>query len=95
MRFAFAGFDLFHGMLETFASAGWKPVSLFSFVTDGQVNSNAEIVSYATRHGLPLQLSRIDEAALHARSMMGMYLSPFVGSASADGPPAVVTKTVR
>ncbi|RQT39250.1 methionyl-tRNA formyltransferase [Burkholderia contaminans] len=64
MRFALAGFDLFHGVLETFASAGWTPVSLFSFVTDDRVNSNAEIVSHATRHGLPLQLSRIDEAAL-------------------------------
>ncbi|VWC56466.1 formyl transferase [Burkholderia lata] len=66
MRFALAGFDLFHGVLETFASTGWTPVSLFSFVTDGQVNSNTEIVSYATRHGVPLQLSRIDEAALRA-----------------------------
>lgn len=64
MRFALAGFDLFHGVLETFVSTGWTPVSLFSFVTDDCVNSNAEIVSHATRHGLPLQLSRIDEAAL-------------------------------
>ncbi|MBR8219910.1 methionyl-tRNA formyltransferase [Burkholderia vietnamiensis] len=64
MRFALAGFDLFHGVLETFVSAGWTAVSLFSFVTDDRVNSNAEIVSHATRHGLPLHLSRIDEAAL-------------------------------
>ncbi|KWN14696.1 formyl transferase [Burkholderia territorii] len=64
MRFALAGFDLFHGVLETFVSAGWTPVALFSFVTDDQVNSNTEIITYATQHGLPLQLSRIDEAAL-------------------------------
>ncbi|HIC7208878.1 methionyl-tRNA formyltransferase [Burkholderia stabilis] len=66
MRFALAGFDMFHGVLDTLVSAGWTPVSLFSFVTDDQVNSNTEIVSYAAAHRLPLQMSRIDDAALRA-----------------------------
>lgn len=64
MRFALAGFDLFHGVLEAFVRAGWKPVSLFSFVVDDKLNTNSEIMSYASRYDLPLQLSRIDEAAL-------------------------------
>lgn len=61
MRFAFAGFDRWRVVFETFVAAGWEPVALFTIPVDHQVEFNNELVERAEQLRIPVRLSRIDE----------------------------------
>jgi methionyl-tRNA formyltransferase len=64
MRFAFAGFDRWRGVFDTFVAAGWEPLALYTIPVDNRFDFNKEMVSRAAHHGIPVQLSRIREADL-------------------------------
>ncbi|TKC77972.1 formyl transferase [Trinickia terrae] len=61
MRFAFAGFDRWRVVFDTFVAAGWEPVALFTIPVDNRHDFNSEMVERAEQHRIPVKLSRIDE----------------------------------
>jgi methionyl-tRNA formyltransferase len=66
MRFAFAGFDRWRVVFDAFVDAGWEPVALYTVPVDNRIDFNSELVGIAQRERIPVQLSRIGEADLHA-----------------------------
>ncbi|MDQ7980256.1 formyltransferase family protein [Paraburkholderia sp. SARCC-3016] len=68
MRFAFAGFDRWRVVFDTFVAAGWEPVALFTIPVDNQTDFNNEIIQRAQKLNIPVQLSRIVQDDLHRLS---------------------------
>lgn len=80
MRFAFAGFDRWRGVFDSFIEAGWEPVSLFTVPLDNRLDFNSDMVSLAAKHKIPVQLSRIstvDFASLHARKCDALVVAGY------------------
>jgi len=63
MRFAITGIDRSLGVLDTLLEAGWEPVKLFTVPVDDYHEHNTNIVNKASELKIPVQLSRLEEAA--------------------------------
>ena len=61
MRFAYAGFDRYNNVFDTFVQSGWEPVAMFTMPVDNQTDFNGETAARAELHRLPIKLSRIRE----------------------------------
>ena len=64
MRFAITGCDNSLGVFEAFLAAGWEPVKLFTFSTQGSLESNQKIIELAQGKRINVQLSRMTDADL-------------------------------
>lgn len=71
MRFAITGCDSSLGVFECFIKAGWEPVKLFSFSTQGSLEGNGKIIDLAQGRHINVQLSRITESDLRELSERG------------------------
>lgn len=61
MQFAMACIDRYRAVFESFIASGWKPVKLFSMTLDNRIEYNQEVIAYADRRGIDIQLSPIKE----------------------------------
>ena len=64
MRFAITACDSSLGVFNEFLKAGWEPVKLFSFSTQGSLDSNHKVTELAQSKRINVQLSRMTEADL-------------------------------
>ena len=71
MRFAITGCDRYARVFDEFLAAGWKPVKLFSSPVTSPLSSNSRMISLATKHGCPVQLTRIGEEDLINLALRG------------------------
>ncbi|MBN3806979.1 formyl transferase [Paraburkholderia sp. Ac-20336] len=71
MRFAFAGFDRWRVVFDTFVAAGWEPVALYTIPVDNQTEFNSEMVERAAKLRIPARLSRIDDDDLRWLASQG------------------------
>ncbi len=71
MRFAIAACDSSLGVFNEFLTAGWVPVKLFSFSTQGSLDSNYKVIDLAQRKRINVQLSRMTEADLRGLGESG------------------------
>ncbi|MBN3829085.1 formyl transferase [Burkholderia sp. Ac-20384] len=62
MKFAFAGFDRWRVVFDTFIAAGWEPVALYTIPVDNLLDFNSEMVDRAEKLRIPIRMSRITEA---------------------------------
>jgi methionyl-tRNA formyltransferase len=61
MRFAITGYDSSLSVFNGFLKAGWEPVKLFSFSTQGSSESNHKVIELAQNKRINVQLSRITD----------------------------------
>ncbi len=61
MRFAIAASDASLGVFNEFLRAGWEPVKLFVFSTQGTLDSNHKVIELAQNKKINVQLSRLTE----------------------------------
>jgi methionyl-tRNA formyltransferase len=64
MRFAITGVDRSLSVFDALVAAGWRPVKLFTVPPSPVTNLNRAIIERAVGLGIPVQLSRMDEADL-------------------------------
>lgn len=80
MRFAMACIDRYRGVFEAFSRAGWEPVKLFSMPLDNRLEFNQEVIAYADRRGIDIQLSAMkdrDLADLAARDCKTLVVAGY------------------
>jgi methionyl-tRNA formyltransferase len=61
MRFAITASDSSLGVFNEFLKAGWDPVKLFVFPTQGSLDSNQKVIELAQGKRINVQLSRMTE----------------------------------
>ena len=61
MRFAMTACDSSLGVFNEFLKAGWEPVKIFSFSTEGSLDSNHMVMELAHSKRINVQLSRMTE----------------------------------
>jgi methionyl-tRNA formyltransferase len=61
MRFAITASDSSLGVFNEFLKAGWEPVKLFVFSTQGSLDSNHRIIALAKSKRINVQLSRMTD----------------------------------
>ena len=60
-KFAFTASDQYIGVINAFLDFGWKPLKLFTAPITGHMASNNRVIELAQSHGIPIQLSKMDE----------------------------------
>lgn len=65
MRFAITGCDNSITVFQAFIRAGWKPVKLFTFSTQGSLDSNHSMVELAQQMQADVQTSRMTDSDLY------------------------------
>jgi methionyl-tRNA formyltransferase len=71
MRFAITGYDSSLSVFNEFLKAGWEPVKLFSFSTQGCPESNHKTIELAQSKRINVQLSRMTDDDMRALSENG------------------------
>ena len=61
MRFAITASDSSIGVFNGFLKAGWEPVKLFVFSTQGSLDSNSKVIELAESKRMNVQLSRMTD----------------------------------
>jgi methionyl-tRNA formyltransferase len=61
MRFAITASDRYLGVFKALVERGWKPVKVFTTPVDGRLHRNSEVVEFANRLKVGVQLSRLTE----------------------------------
>ena len=64
MRFAITASDTSYSVFNAFLKAGWEPVRLFVFSTQGSLDSNQKVIELAESRKISVQLSRMSEVDL-------------------------------
>jgi len=64
MRFAITASDTSYSVFNAFLKAGWEPVKLFVFSTQGSLDSNHKVIELAESRKISVQLSRMTQVDL-------------------------------
>jgi methionyl-tRNA formyltransferase len=59
MRFAITAVDQYLGVFESFISAGWMPLKLFTAPSHHELSKQQAVIAYAERNKAAIQLSRM------------------------------------
>lgn len=71
MRFAITGIDMYHVIFHELVKAGWTPLKLFTWPTDGIHDTNRNVIGHAASLKLPIQMHRMQEKDLIELKDMG------------------------
>lgn len=71
MRFAITATDRYLGVFNALLDAGWEPMRLFSWATDGRMFQTSAVIERALKLKIGIQLSRMDELELQHLSDAG------------------------
>jgi len=71
MRFAITASDSSLSVFNAFLKAGWEPVKLFVFSTQGSLDSNHKVIELAQSKNINVQLSRMTPQDLQQLGEMG------------------------
>lgn len=59
MRFAITGTDRYIGVFNALLEAGWQPVKLFTVPVDNRIFFNRNMIEFAEKQGIGVQISRL------------------------------------
>ena len=71
MKAAYIGIDILYPALTSLYDTGCEIIKIFSCRTDNYTEFNTKTLSFASEHGIPVQLDRIRKEDLHELVKMG------------------------